>query len=118
MLFRSRFVTPRAAGEGFEKGKKRFLGELQFFGRVKVQRVKRRDKRCVGVYPYEISYPAFGDKSGNLVGGVTVGVDKNPAVALSDMVNEKIHEQGGFPHSAHTEDVQVAGSVYGKLLLG
>ena len=77
-----------------------------------MQRVERRYKRSVGIYPDEISHPSLGNKLRDLICGVAVRVNKKSAVALADVFNEEVNQERGFPHSAHTLDIAMFRGVY------
>jgi hypothetical protein len=67
--------------------------------------------RRVGVDPNEITHPIFGYEPSNLVGGVTVRINKKTAVALADVFDEKIYEERGLADARHALDVYVLRSV-------
>lgn len=78
--------------------------------------VKRRDERSIRVYPYKVAHPALGDEFGDLIGSIAVRVNKKAAVALADVFNEEVYEQGGLAHAAHSGYVHVFGRIYKGLV--
>ncbi|HEY1757924.1 MAG TPA: hypothetical protein VGG72_21320 [Bryobacteraceae bacterium] len=83
-----------------------------------MKRIKRRHERSIRVDPDEISHPALWDEARDLVGGVAVRVDKEAAVALPDVFDEEIHEQGGLAHAAHSFKVYVLCGIYEEFATG
>jgi hypothetical protein len=50
----------------------------------------------VRIYPNQVPHSIVRDARRDLVGGVAVGVNKKPAMALPDMVNEEIYMKRGL----------------------
>jgi len=97
-------VAPCRAGERPESGEERLLAELKLLWGIEMERVEGRDEGRVWVDPDEITHSAFGNEPGDLVGGVSVGIDKKAAAALTDVLDEEIDEQGGLAHARHAFD--------------
>lgn len=79
--------------------------------------VERRHKRCVRVYPDEVSHTRLRDELGDLVGSIAVGINKKPTVAVADVVDKQVDEQRGLSHAAHALDVDVLRGVNHEVLL-
>ena len=72
-----------------------------------MERIKRRDERRIGIDPDEVSHPAFWNQLCDLIGGVAVWVYEKTTVALPDVFDEKVDEQGRFSHARHPLDINV-----------
>jgi hypothetical protein len=58
-----------------------------------------------------ISHAVFRNEPGDLICRVAVRINKKPAVALADVFDEKIYEEGGFADATHTLHIYVFGGV-------
>src|ERR1700728_4655088 len=72
-----------------------------------MERIERRDEGSIGVDPDEVPHPALGNQPSDLVGGVPVRINKKTAVALADVLDEKVDEQCGLSHAAHSLQINV-----------